>query len=110
MVEPEEMDEDIAAEMQMMKDLRRALRSREGFSPFDINRDGIVDIDDLRDSLLRFEWIIFSGVLLVVLPALNYLGLTSIHSDLFWSLAGLCLLIEGLISVYQIRTLRRRLK
>lgn len=109
MDEPE-VDDDIREEMQMLNDLREALRERVGYSLLDINKDGIVDMDDIRDSLLRFEWIIFSGVLLVILPALNYLGVTDIHSDLFWSLAGLCLLIEGLISVYQLRILRRRLK
>jgi len=105
-----DVDDDIAEEMRMLRDLRDALREREGYSLLDINRDGVIDMDDIRDSLLRFEWIIFSGVLLVILPALNYLGVTDIHSDLFWSLAGLCLLIEGLISVYQLRILRRRIK
>ena len=109
-MEEPEVDKDIAEEMQMLRDLREALRDPEGYSILDINKDGLVDMDDIRDSLLRFEWIIFSGVLLVILPALNYLGVTAIHSDLFWSLAGLCLLIEGLISVYQLRILRRRIK
>jgi len=41
---------------------------------------------------------------------LNWLEITSIDGDLFWSLAGFCLLIEGLISVYQIRNMTRRKK
>jgi hypothetical protein len=105
----DKLDEDLAAEQQMINDLRDFLnRDREGRSWLDINDDGMVDMDDVRDMLLRFEWILFSGFLLVILPAMNYLGITKIHSDLFWSLAGFCLMIEGLISVYQIRVLRRR--
>lgn len=107
--EKTELDEDIAAEMQMVNDLRNFLnRDREGKSWLDINEDGVVDIDDLRDSLLRFEWIMLSGLLLAVLPLMNILGITNIDGDLFWSLAGFCLLIEGMISVYQIRVLRRK--
>ncbi len=104
------LDEDLAAEMRMIQDLKDFLnRDRSGKSWFDFNQDGMVDTDDVRDVLLRFEWIIFSGILLTVLPIFNYLGITNIHGDLFWSLAGFCLLIEGLISVYQIRSLRRRI-
>ena len=107
--EKTELDEDIAAEMQMVNDLRNFLnRDREGKSWLDINEDGVVDIDDLRDSLLRFEWIMLSGLLLAVLPLMNILGITNIDGDLFWSLAGFCLLIEGMISVYQMRVLRRK--
>ena len=107
--EKTELDEDIAAEMQMVNDLRNFLnRDREGRSWLDINEDGVVDIDVLRDSLLRFEWIMLSGLLLAVLPLMNILGITNIDGDLFWSLAGFCLLIEGMISVYQIRVLRRK--
>tara|TARA_B100001094_G_scaffold307943_1_gene340098 strand:+ start:1026 stop:1364 length:339 start_codon:yes stop_codon:yes gene_type:complete len=107
--EKTELDEDIAAEMQMVNDLRNFLnRDREGKSWLDINEDGVVDLDDLRDSLLRFEWIMLSGLLLAVLPLMNILGITNIDGDLFWSLAGFCLLIEGMISVYQIRVLRRK--
>lgn len=109
MLNDPELDEDLAAEQQMINDLRDFLnRDRDGKSLLDINDDGVVDFDDLRDALLRFEWILFSGFLLVVLPMFNYLGITNIHPDLFWSLAGFCLMIEGLISVYQIRILRRR--
>ena len=109
MIEDKELDEDLAAEQQMIIDLKKFLnRERHGKSWFDVNDDGIVDLDDLRDSLLRFEWIILSGLLLVILPAMNYMGITSIDSDLFWSLAGFCLLIEGFISVAQIRALRRK--
>ena len=107
--EKTELDEDIAVEMQMVNDLRNFLnRDREGKSWLDINEDGVVDFDDLRDSLLRFEWIMLSGLLLAVLPLMNILGITNIDGDLFWSLAGFCLLIEGMISVYQIRVLRRK--
>jgi len=37
------------------------------------------------------------GLFLLILPQLNVLGITEIDSDTFWSLAGLGLLIEGLI-------------
>ena len=42
--EKTELDEDIAAEMQMVNDLRNFLnRDREGKSWLDINEDGVVD-------------------------------------------------------------------
>tara|TARA_B100001094_G_scaffold112644_1_gene108586 strand:+ start:29962 stop:30303 length:342 start_codon:yes stop_codon:yes gene_type:complete len=105
------LDDDLAAEQQMIAEVRDFLnRDRTNSSIFDLNNDGLVDFDDLRDALLRFEWIIFSGVLLTLLPILNWLEITSIDGDLFWSLAGFCLLIEGLISVYQIRNMTRRKK
>lgn len=105
------LDDDLAEEQQMIAEIRDFLnRDRTNSSIFDLNNDGLVDFDDLRDALLRFEWIIFSGVLLTLLPILNWLGITSIDTDLFWSLAGFCLLIEGLISVYQIRNMTRRKK
>ena len=111
MLDEKELDEDLAAEQQMINDLKKFLnRDRTGNSWLDINGDGVVDLDDLRDSLLRFEWIMLSGLLLVILPLLNYFNFTDIDGDLFWSLAGFCLLIEGLISVYQIRVLRRKYK
>tara|TARA_Y100000739_G_C20275302_1_gene314126 strand:+ start:63 stop:413 length:351 start_codon:yes stop_codon:yes gene_type:complete len=104
-----ELDDDLVAEQQIIAEVRDFLnRDRSQSSFFDLNNDGMVDFDDLRDALLRFEWIIFSGVLLTLLPILNYLEITSIHSDLFWSLAGFCLLIEGLISVFQVRNMRRK--
>jgi len=37
------------------------------------------------------------GLFLLIFPLLNVLGITEIDSDTFWSLAGLGLLIEGLI-------------
>ncbi len=109
MMDENDLDDDLNAERQIIAEVREFLnRDRTKTSFFDLNNDGMVDFDDLRDALLRFEWIIFSGVLLTLLPILNYMEITSIHGDLFWSLAGFCLLIEGLISVYQVRNMRRK--
>ena len=78
------LDDDLAAEQQMIAEVRDFLnRDRTNSSIFDLNNDGLVDFDDLRDALLRFEWIIFSGVLLTLLPILNWLEITSIDGDLF---------------------------
>tara|TARA_B100000287_G_C20435102_1_gene703182 strand:+ start:435 stop:704 length:270 start_codon:yes stop_codon:yes gene_type:complete len=67
---------------------------------FDLNEDGKIDRKDLHHVFMRYEWIIFSGLLLTIVPMLNVLGYTNIDSDVFWALAGLCLTIEGIIELY----------
>ena len=66
----------------------------------DLNKDGKIDHEDFKKMLFRYEWIVFSGLLLTIIPMLNVLGYTNIDSDFFWVLAGLCLTIEGVIEVY----------
>ena len=72
-------------------------------SLLDANRDGFVDMDDVRHVLVRFEWIIVSGLLLFILPLLNLAGVTYLPGDFFWSLAGFCLTIEGIIEIWNVR-------
>ena len=66
----------------------------------DFNEDGQIDIKDLKVVLFRYEWIVISGLLLMVFPLGNVLGLTNINSDFFWVLAGVCLTVEGIVELY----------
>jgi len=54
----------------------------------------------LKRVLIRFEWLIFMGLLIALWSFLNVIGLTNISSDIFWSIAGLGLAIEGFIELY----------
>ena len=66
----------------------------------DTNRDGIIDHRDFKQVLMRYEMIIVTGLLLMIIPMGNVLGYTNIDSDFFWALAGLCLTVEGIIELY----------
>tara|TARA_R110000824_G_scaffold35603_6_gene111457 strand:+ start:5563 stop:5850 length:288 start_codon:yes stop_codon:yes gene_type:complete len=66
----------------------------------DANRDGVIDHRDFKQALLRYEWIVVTGLLLMIIPMGNVLGYTKINSDFFWALAGLCLTVEGVIELY----------
>ena len=66
----------------------------------DFNRDGKIDTLDMKKAVFRYEWIIVTGLLLTIIPMGNVLGYTSIDSDFFWALAGLCLTVEGVIELY----------
>ena len=63
---------------------------------FDFNKDGKFD----KEDLMRYEWIVITGMLLTIIPLLNVFGITEINSDLFWTLAGVCLTVEGVIELY----------
>ena len=67
---------------------------------FDLNNDGIIDRHDVKKAIMRYEWIVVTGLLLTIIPMLNVLGYTNIDSDFFWALAGLCLTVEGIIELY----------
>ena len=54
----------------------------------------------LRRILIRYEWLIVMGALIAILAALNGMGVTSIDSDYFWSLAGAIVVGEGAIELY----------
>lgn len=69
-------------------------------SKLDFNNDGKIDSDDIKHLLMRYEWIVFTGLLLTIVPMMNVLGFTNIDSDVFWTLAGLCLTVEGVIELY----------
>ena len=66
----------------------------------DVNNDGKIDSLDAKKAIFRYEWIVFTGLLLTVIPMGNVLGYTNIDSDFFWALAGLCLTVEGVIELY----------
>ena len=66
----------------------------------DTNRDGIIDHRDFKQVLMRYEMIVVTGLLLMIIPMGNVLGYTNIDSDFFWALAGLCLTVEGVIELY----------
>ena len=67
---------------------------------FDLNNDGVLDRHDVKKAIMRYEWIVVTGLLLTIVPMLNVLGYTNIDSDFFWALAGLCLTVEGIIELY----------
>ena len=67
---------------------------------FDMNEDGVIDRHDLKKAIMRYEWIVVTGLLLTIIPMGNVLGYTNINSDFFWALAGLCLTVEGVIELY----------
>ena len=67
---------------------------------FDLNNDGIIDRHDVKKAIMRYEWIVVTGLLLTIVPMLNVLGYTNIDSDFFWALAGLCLTVEGIIELF----------
>ena len=67
---------------------------------FDLNNDGVIDRHDVKKAIMRYEWIVVTGLLLTIVPMLNVLGYTNIDSDFFWALAGLCLTVEGIIELY----------
>jgi|TARA_R100000084_G_C4633399_1_gene139667 hypothetical protein len=66
----------------------------------DVNNDGKIDHHDFKHMFMRYELIVFTGLLLTIVPMGNVLGYTNIDSDVFWALAGLCLTVEGIIELY----------
>ncbi len=66
----------------------------------DTNKDGVIDHQDFKQVLMRYEMIVVTGLLLMIIPMGNVLGYTNIDSDFFWALAGLCLTVEGVIELY----------
>jgi len=69
-------------------------------SILDMNNDGKIDHHDFKHMLMRYEWIVVTGLALTIIPLGNVLGYTDIDSDFFWALAGLCLTVEGVIELY----------
>ena len=52
-------------------------------SKLDFNNDGKIDSEDIKHILMRYEWIVFTGLLLTIVPMMNVLGFTNIDSDVF---------------------------
>ena len=68
-------------------------------SLLDVNQDGEVDFDDVKVVVLRYEWILLSGILLIVVPLLD-LFYYPIPDTVYWMLAGICLSVEAVIELY----------
>ena len=61
---------------------------------FDVNDDGELDIEDVRFLLVRHEWLFIAGLFISAGSLANVLGYTNIDSDLFWTCAGLGMVLE----------------
>ena len=83
-----------------MDDRTDDIMLKKVFNLLDANKDGKVDMLDAKKALFRYAWIVVTGLLLTIIPMGNVLGYTSIDSDFFWALAGLCLTVEGVIELY----------
>jgi len=59
---------------------------------------------------IRYEFLIIMGAILFICGLLNAIGIASIHSDYFWAIAGLGLIIEGLLEMRQNSRLKRFFK
>ena len=70
--------------------------SKSVMSVLDTNKDGRLDMDDIRFVMIRHEWLFVAGLFITVGSLSNVLGYTSIDSDLFWSFAGLGMVLEYL--------------
>ena len=57
--------------------------------------------------MLRYEIILLGGVLLIVLPILNSLGVITVNSDTFWVLAGIVISAEALLEIIYERRKRK---
>ena len=75
-------------------------------SLLDVNNDGEVDLRDVKIVILRYEWILLSGILLILVPIIDMAGYYPIPDTVYWMLAGICLSIEAIIELYLDR--RRR--
>ena len=68
-------------------------------SILDVNNDGEVDFDDVKVVVLRYEWILLSGILLIIVPLID-LFYYPIPDTVYWMLAGICLSVEAIIELY----------
>jgi len=75
-------------------------------SLLDVNQDGEIDLKDVKIVILRYEWILLSGLLLILVPIIDMTGYYPIPDTVYWMLAGICLSIEAIIELYLDR--RRR--
>ena len=62
----EEKKPESSIELEMIREFKEHFIG-DSQSLFDANKDGFVDLEDLRHALVRFEWIIVSGLLLFIL-------------------------------------------
>ena len=79
-------------------------------SILDFNEDGIVDINDFKHLMLRYEIILLGGLLLIVLPILNSMGIIKVNSDTFWVLAGIVISAEATLEIIHERRKQKQAK
>ena len=72
---------------------------------FDVNDDGELDIEDVRFLLVRHEWLFVAGGIITMGSLANVLGYMDIDSDLFWTCAGLGMMLEYLDDIRRRRKL-----
>ena len=60
-------------------------------------------------KVLRYETFIIVGFSIPFLSFFNVIGITNIPSDLFWTLAGLGLIVEGFIERIKWKNKKERL-
>ena len=56
-------------------------------------------MNDFKHLMLRYEIILLGGLLLIVLPILNTIGIIEVNSDTFWVLAGIVISAEALLEI-----------
>lgn len=69
-------------------------------SLLDVNKDGEIDLRDAKIVILRYEWILLSGILLIIVPIVDMTGYYPISDTVYWMLAGVCLSVEAIIELY----------
>jgi hypothetical protein len=67
----------------------------------DFNNDGVVDKEDIKHLVLRYEIILVGGLLLTILPMLKLAGVLTLDSDWFWILAGVVISAEAILEILQ---------
>ena len=72
---------------------------------FDANDDGELGIDDVRFLLVRHEWLFVAGLFISAGSLGNVLGYTNINRDLFWTCAGLGMVLEYIDDIRRRRKL-----
>ena len=58
---------------------------------------------------IKYEVLLVMGAILFIGGLFNAIGIININSDYFWALAGLTLIIEGLLEMRQNAKLKRLL-
>lgn len=61
-------------------------------------------------SLMRYEYFIIVGIIIVIGALIKLLGFYNFSSDWFWFLAGIGLIVEGTISLIKQRKFDKKYK
>ena len=62
------------------------------------------------NNMIRYEGFILVGILMVIGTLMKLLGVYDFSSDWFWFLAGIGLIVEGIISLIKQRKFDRKYK